>query len=122
MSFTGIKQDVLERIMKQLEAIGAEYTIIANGTQYGTLELAEEPVLPKKNAKRFDHVRDAVRAQLQATKVGEVTQFAVPDELDLDAYRSHICNQARGLFGYASIGYNTSADYTARTIDLIRLA
>jgi hypothetical protein len=124
MAFEGIKKIELERLIRRLEVLGVEYAIIANGTQYGTLKLSLEVEKParKRNAKRFESVRENVRKVLSGMAVGDVATFLTPPGLEPDAYRSHISNQARGLFGPADTGYKTTVNYETKVIELLRLS
>lgn len=124
MSFEGVKQIALEKLMKQLDVFGVEYAIIANGTQYGNLEVivqSEEPER-RRNSKRFEHVRALVHDKLIKMVPGDVTVFETPADLEADQYRSHISNQARKLWGPADISYTTTVDQAKRIVELMRLA
>lgn len=97
-----IKQQGLEKAIRILDGLQAQYKIIALDNEYGTLEV----VPPKKP--RTDYKCLGYLERLGAMQVGNVEHFLAPEDMDAEGYRRTISARATGYFG---------AETTMTTVD-----
>lgn len=88
-----IKQLGLEKAIRILDGLNAQYKIIALDSEYGTLE-----VIPPKKP-RTDYKSLGYLERLEAMQVGSVEHFLAPEGVDAEGYRRTISARAHGYFG-----------------------
>ena len=118
-----IRKQILERCLKQLAAIGAEYAVVIEGEKYGNLEIAKTENKPKRTRKRdrWASIAGYVKEQIQKMEIGDVVVFDTPEGENTASFQSHISHQAFNILGKGGEAYMTSKRKDNSGIELIRL-
>lgn len=124
MTIENVKQNILDRCMKQLTAISAEFAIVIAGQKYGTLEIAEAETKSKRtrNANRWSAVSAEIRERLSRMHPCDVEVFKMPEGESIADFQSHVSNQAAKLFGKGEDFYSTAQTNDKNGIEVIRIA
>jgi hypothetical protein len=121
MTLEATKKQVLDRCIRQLTAIKAEFAIIIEGEKYGTLEIVEAAPKRTRKADRWASVAEKVKTQIQTMKVGDVITLEPPPGETLVSFQSHVSNQAGVILGRGGDYYITSKNREKNYIELLRL-
>ena len=121
MSLEATKKQVLDRCIRQLTAIKAEFAIIIEGEKYGTLGIVEAVSKRTRRADRQGSVAEKIKAQILAMEVGDVITLEPPPGESLESFQSHVSNQAGVLLGRGGDYYITSKNREKNYVELLRL-
>jgi hypothetical protein len=123
MSLENVKQNLLDRCIKQLNAIGAEFAIVINNEKYGTLEIAEAETTTRRtrNANRWSSVAADIKRRLSVMESGDMESFKMPLGESIADFQSHVSNQAGKLFGKGEDHYMTAQTSDKQSIEVIRI-
>ena len=118
-----IKKQVLDRCIKQLNALGAKYAIVVDDEKFGELEIVTAALKPRRtvNKRRWVNVVGFVREELKALEVGDVAVLKVPEGEDISAFQSLVSRVAAELFGKGTEGYMTAQLPDKSGVETLRL-
>jgi hypothetical protein len=117
-----VKINMLERTIKQLNALGVQYAVIDfSGKKLGTLEIAE------KNRRRrnpnpeykWGEMTGYVRSNLPVMEVGDVTCFSA-DKYDINRIRATTCAVLIDKYGKGSCA--TIINKKSNTVEVLRIS
>lgn len=121
MTLEATKKQVLDRCIRQLTAIKAEFAIVIDGEKYGTLEIAENKPKRTRKANRWANVAEEIQAKILEMGVGDVITLEPPPGEPLEAFQAHVSNQAGFLLGRGGDYYITSMNREKNYVELLRL-
>jgi len=121
MSLEPIKQQLLDRCIRQLSAIKAEFAIVIDGEKYGTLDIVPPKKKKTLNKNRWAAVSDGIKAKISAMQIGDVVRFETPDNEPISDFQCHVSRTACFILGKGNDFYNTSQTADRKAVDVIRL-
>jgi len=118
-----IKKQLLDRCIKQLNALGAKYAIIIDDEKFGDLEIVAAVLKPKRtrNANRWSEVAEKVKALISAMNVGDVLVLEPPADEPLASFQAYVSSQAGVILGKGGDYYITSQNKEKNCVELLRI-
>lgn len=113
-----IQLATLKRALSMLDAIGAQYAIIsADGTRFGTLQIAEEKSKPTR-AYSYKELGDYIKERFNLPNVGDVLTIPV-DKFKINELQSAISSHAVKVGGKGH--YTNCRAKDKKSIEILRL-